>query len=293
MSLLKDKVDQKRLNEFFNNAYWYHTFDLGNGIVTKGVYDLRTVLAQHGFDESLVGKSVLDVGTSDGFYAFEFEKRGAKSVLAVDTNAYDGSVATDPSPAKMNSYINKYSREKKEFKEYQDIFSLLGLKGANKILVLSDYWDSLVKFKQYSIYELEKLERKFDLVFCGALIGHLKHPLLALEQLRSVTADKCIITLNGALPVSKTKSDSFKFKLVAAISRIMGLNKEISVNERDLVLKYVGNISGGSFFHIHPTTFREMLLASGFRKVEIVGEYDVVDRRLNIPSYFVIFHSLV
>jgi hypothetical protein len=31
------------------------------------------------------GKTVLDVGAWDGFFSFEFERRGAKRVLAVDT----------------------------------------------------------------------------------------------------------------------------------------------------------------------------------------------------------------
>lgn len=293
MSVLKEKVDQKRLDEFFDNANWYHTFDLGNGNVTKGVFDLRPVLPVHNFEESLEGKTVLDVGTGDGLYAFEFEKMGAKSVLAVDTNAHDGSLATDPSPSKKDTYVEKYSREAKEFLEFEDIFSLLGLKGSNKMLVLTDYFDSQVKFQQYSIYELESLKQKFDLVFCGALFGHLKHPLLAMEQLCSVTADKCIITLNGAMPIPTTKPNSLKLKLVAALLKTMGVRKEFSVNKLDLVLKYVGNMAGGSFFQIHPATFSEMLLASGFKKVVIAGEYEVVDRRINESNHHVVFHCFV
>lgn len=293
MSILKEKISEERLSEFFKQTYWFHTIDLGHGRITDGVYDIRPILDIHGFDESLAGKSVLDVGASDGFYAFDFEKRGAESVLAIDTNVYDGSIPTDVSPAKRKQYADKYLREKEEFERFKDVYSTLGLNGSNKLVVLADYLDSIVTFQQNSIYELENMDREFDLVFCGGLFGHLKHPLLAIEQLRSVTSERCIITLNGALPIPQNKLNSFKMKVANLILKIMGLSNEFSVNERDLILKYVGNKAGGSFFHIQPTTFREMLLASGFGSVDIVGEYEVIDRRIQLPQRGVVFHCLV
>lgn len=293
MSILKNKISKERLSEFFEKAYWFHTIDLNDGRVTDGVYDVRPILGIHKFDDSLAGKSVLDVGASDGFYAFDFEKRGAKSVLALDTNAYDGSIPTDVSPSKKKKYAEKYLREKQEFERFNDIFSALGLTGSNKLVVLADYLDSIVEFQQHSIYELEKIETTFDFVFCGGLFGHLKHPLLAIEQLRSVTAERCVITLNGALPMPQNKLNSFRMKVAKVLLKMMGVSNEFSVNELDLILKYVGNKAGGSFFHIQPTTFYEMLLASGFRNVDIVGDYEVVDKRIQLPQRGAVFHCLV
>jgi 2-polyprenyl-3-methyl-5-hydroxy-6-metoxy-1,4-benzoquinol methylase len=293
MSIIRNNISSDRLNDFFQNTYWYHTFDIGNGVVTDGMYDLRPVIKCHDFPASLKGKSVLDVGSSDGFYAFEFEKRGAKSVLAVDTNAYDGTLPLDPSPAKRNAFIEKYSRESKEFEKYYEIFSLLDLKGSNKLVVLADYWDSIVKFKQCSVYELEQLNAKYDFVFCGALIEHLKNPLQAIEQLRIITGEKCVISLSSALSVSNSRGSFFRQQIANLILKIFGLEKEMSVNERDLVLHYVGNIAGGSFFQIHPTTFREMLLASGFKDVQIVNEYMLLNRRYGLSINNVVFNCSV
>jgi len=293
MSILKEKISEKRLSEFFDQAYWFHTIDLGNGRATKGVYDVRPIVEMHKFDDSLTGKSVLDVGTSDGFYAFELAKRNPASVLAVDTNSYDGSVPTDVSPAKIDNYVAKYSREKEEYDKFHDIFSALDLKGSNKLIVLADYLDSIVTFQQNSIYELDKLGRTFDLVFCGGLFGHLKHPLLGMEQLRGVTAEKCIITLNGALPMSGGTCAKVRRKIARIFMRAMGVYDYFSENEHDLILKYIGNQAGGSFFEIHPTTFREMLLASGFGRVEIVGDYNVVDGRLDAAQRGAVFHCYV
>lgn len=293
MSVLKEKINPERLSDFFNQTYWFHTLELGEGKVTKGVYDVRPIFDMHGFKASLTGKSVLDVGASDGFYSFEFEKLGAASVLALDNNPYDGTVMTDVSPAMLQKYKKKYSREKKEFEQFQDIYSSLGLNGANKLVAVADYLDSIVQFKNHSIYELDKLGEKFDLVFCGGLVGHLKNPLEALEQLRIVTGEQCIITLNGALPHSESLSVKVRKKIGRIFLRSLRIYPHFSDNENDLVLKYIGNIAGGSFFHIHPVTFQEMLLASGFKKAEFFGEYRVVDHRIAIPQRGAVFHCFV
>ena len=60
--------------------YWYHTVDLGNGLVTPGTYDYRKDLPRFQFPEDMSGMNVLDVGSATDFFAFEFERRGANVV---------------------------------------------------------------------------------------------------------------------------------------------------------------------------------------------------------------------
>lgn len=73
---------------FLNNAgpaaphnleryFWYHTIDLGGGLITPGQYDFRDTIGEFGFPADLSGQNVLDIGSATGFFAFEFEKRGA------------------------------------------------------------------------------------------------------------------------------------------------------------------------------------------------------------------------
>ena len=64
-------MDFRGLNRFF----WYHTVDLGDGIITPGVYDYRKELEHFHFPDVMSGMRVLDVGSATGFFAFEFEKR--------------------------------------------------------------------------------------------------------------------------------------------------------------------------------------------------------------------------
>src|SRR5438067_4479740 len=56
---------------------WYHTIELPGGVITPGEYDTRVAARKVGLPADLDGNRCLDVGTHDGFWAFEMERRGA------------------------------------------------------------------------------------------------------------------------------------------------------------------------------------------------------------------------
>ena len=73
---------------------WYHTIDLGDGVVTDGHYDHRSLLGGYRLPDDLAGTSALDVGPAHGFFAFELEARGADPVVTVELprwSAHDAS----------------------------------------------------------------------------------------------------------------------------------------------------------------------------------------------------------
>lgn len=73
--------------------FWFHSIDLGQGVVTPGRSSLEYLrsVAETCFSRvDVAGKSVIDVGTWDGFYAFEMERRGAKTVVATDKYQWSG-----------------------------------------------------------------------------------------------------------------------------------------------------------------------------------------------------------
>jgi tRNA (mo5U34)-methyltransferase len=78
---LQERVDALR---------WYHTIDLGGGVVTEGVDNTQVRLAQAHLPASFSGQSVLDIGAWDGFWSFEAERRGAARVVATDYYAWRG-----------------------------------------------------------------------------------------------------------------------------------------------------------------------------------------------------------
>ena len=63
---------------------WRHRIPLGDGLVTPGREDCEAEVARLGWPASFAGQRVLDIGCSDGYYAFESERRGAHEVLAID-----------------------------------------------------------------------------------------------------------------------------------------------------------------------------------------------------------------
>ncbi len=71
--------------------FWWHTIDFGDEIFSPGLMgtDAHNVLASS-IPDNLKGKTVLDIGTRDGYYAFECEKRGAKEILATDITTKTG-----------------------------------------------------------------------------------------------------------------------------------------------------------------------------------------------------------
>jgi tRNA (mo5U34)-methyltransferase len=70
---------------------WFHSIDVGDGIVAPGavpVFYQDLLVKTLELPERLDGLRVLDIGTYDGFCAFECEKRGAE-VVAIDLNPID------------------------------------------------------------------------------------------------------------------------------------------------------------------------------------------------------------
>ncbi len=81
---LGNKMVQNLVEEV---PFWWHSLDLGGGIVTSG-FKSQATLAQEldsiNMPRDLTDKTVLDIGGWDGFFAFEAEKRGAARVAVVD-----------------------------------------------------------------------------------------------------------------------------------------------------------------------------------------------------------------
>lgn len=62
---------------------WFHSIDLGNGVVTPG-QPPNEVLELPGAFPRVAGKTVLDIGAWDGKYSFRAEKEGASRTVALD-----------------------------------------------------------------------------------------------------------------------------------------------------------------------------------------------------------------
>ena len=150
------------LRERARQIDWYHTIELAPGVVTAGLFDLRPVVARYGLPARLDGMRVLDVGSFDGFWAFEMERRGAAEVIALDL---DTEARLDWPPRRRPDRVRGRLRGD-------------GFRLAKQAL------DSKVQRLICSIYDADPAELgTFDLVFCGMVLIHLRDQLLALEQI--------------------------------------------------------------------------------------------------------------
>jgi tRNA (mo5U34)-methyltransferase len=80
------------LAETVSKFEWFHSIDLGGGVVTKGVksLDVHAKEASAFFDPiAMDGVSVVDIGAWNGVYSFEAKRRGAARVLAADSHAWN------------------------------------------------------------------------------------------------------------------------------------------------------------------------------------------------------------
>lgn len=83
-------MTREELQQQVDRIRWWHSIDLGHGIVTPGRTNLPDKLRYIGLPADLTGRTVLDVGAWDGLMSFEAEKRGASRVMAVDSFCWNG-----------------------------------------------------------------------------------------------------------------------------------------------------------------------------------------------------------
>ena len=165
---------------------WYHTLELPGGVVTPGEYDLRTVPARIGFPESLAGRRCLDIGTRDGFWAFEMERRGAAEVVAIDLDDHarldwpgDG-----PPPIGTGTLEVLAARAR----AFDTAHRALG---------------SRVQRLDLSVYDLSsEAVGEFDFVFLGTLLLHLRDPVGALMAAKRVLRPDGELFVNDVVSLS-------------------------------------------------------------------------------------------
>ncbi len=164
---------QARLDELI----WYHSIDVAPGVATKGTYDLRHALPQMPFPD-VKGKRCLDIGTWDGFYAYEMERRGAAEVVALDVadlSEVDYPPEARADPAFDPSHKGKQPRS-------------AGFQLLHEIL------ESNVEWRAGNIYDLDPaVIGTFDVVVIGSLLVHLRDPVRALDAVRKVTTGELLV----------------------------------------------------------------------------------------------------
>lgn len=156
----KNLINQ--IDELGKELGWYHCIDLGNGISTKTKsfggepvnYPVpKWNILRPHIPEDLQGQSVIDIGSNAGFFCIEAKRRKAGYVLGID--------------------------EREDF-----------IKQARFV---ADVLNMDIEYRQENVYNIPKMNLKFDIVFALGLIYHCKHPLMAAEIIASICNNFAVI----------------------------------------------------------------------------------------------------
>jgi tRNA (mo5U34)-methyltransferase len=166
---------------------WYHTIDLGNGVVTKGISVQET---SANVIPDVTGKSVLDIGAWDGKFSFLAEQHGASRVVALDHYAWGVDFVARGAyweECITNGLLPDQTRDETDFWR-PDLPGQRGFNFAAKAL------DSKVEpvVADFQRVDLDQLGR-FDVVLYLGVLYHMKEPLTCLERLRAVTKEVAVI----------------------------------------------------------------------------------------------------
>ncbi len=136
---------------------WYQRIPLGDGYETPGE-DTFTAqkLPMLDIPTDLTGKSVLDIGCSEGFFAREAEQRGASRIVGIDTAPHL----------------------------------------SDKNALLGEITGSRLEFREQTVYDLApETSGTFDLVIFLSVFQHLDYPFQALDLISEVTEVTAIMEI--------------------------------------------------------------------------------------------------
>jgi methyltransferase family protein len=170
---MAEPLDRANLAAEAERLPWYHTHDLGGGVVTEGMFDHRPAVDRYLLPDELSGMRCLDVGTMDGFFAFEMERRGAEEVVAADLGGVEGVEFPPLWRPRITTELDDTKRERFEL--------------AHAAL------DSRVQWVERSVYDLDTDLGRFDLIFCGDVLIHLKDPITAMQRMLGVCRGSTIV----------------------------------------------------------------------------------------------------
>ena len=163
-----------------NEILWWHQMEL-DGVMTPGRDYTQQKLQTIQLPNNLEGKSVIDVGAWDGFFSFECERRGAESVLAIDTITWREGPLWAADKGREIMHTGKK-----------------GFNFAHKIL------NSKVESREIEVMDLA-VGKQFDLVLCLGILYHMKDPFGMCKVMHDITAD-------GGMCILETHMDCLEIK---------------------------------------------------------------------------------
>jgi tRNA (mo5U34)-methyltransferase len=173
-------------------GFWWHSIDLGDGVITPGSKSaalLRDELAALDLPD-LAGRTVLDVGGWDGYFAFAAERAGAARVAVLDHYVWSMDL-----PGQQAYWRECQERgvapepyEQTRFWHPDTLPGRAGFDTARE--ALNSNVEAIVA--DFAAADLT-LYGQWDVVLFLGVLYHLRDPLGALQRLWALTADLAVI----------------------------------------------------------------------------------------------------
>jgi tRNA (mo5U34)-methyltransferase len=228
---------------------WYHTIDLGHGVATPGFIDNRPTVHLFGIPEDLTGKRCLDIGTYDGFWSFEFERRGASEVVGIDVD----SPLEHDIPRLVRDRLIDQAKTQDLHGAFNKQLSSVGLQVQGEgFRVAKEILGSKARRQALNVYDLSP-ERvgMFDVVLISQLLLRLRDPQTIMENMFSVCRGIAII------------AEPYDAELEA-------MPRAVS--------EFVGTQNVGMWWGHSIKSMRTMMNVAGFDPVEEVARFPVENR---------------
>ena len=149
------------------NNTWYHTINI-NGTQAKNsrTSSKYQMWVSQIIPVDLTGKSILDVGCSDGFYSFLCEQRNANRILGIDYEGFDLQKKMPESEKKIN---------------------------ANNFKLYKKFLDSKVEYRNLDVNDIDMIKEIFDFVLFFGIYYHLENLISVLQKIYSVVNDSVFL----------------------------------------------------------------------------------------------------
>jgi hypothetical protein len=171
-----------------DGCFFYHSVDLPGFGLQQGHWDLRGAVTQYLGHVPIAGKRIVDIGTASGFMAFEMEKLGA-DVIAFDRDPEDR--GDDVGLIPFGDYPTRFG---------MTLEDAMGHRQNTMRALQRSFWlshrlfDSKVRRCLGNVYDGLPEGEMVDISFFGAILLHLRDPLLAITQFARRTTETLIIT---------------------------------------------------------------------------------------------------
>jgi hypothetical protein len=173
------QMAERRASATVDDCDWYHTFELKDGTVMKGAWDLQGGEAAYLGGVDLAGKRVLEPGPASGYLTYYMERQGAE-VVSFEAG-YD--VAVDVLP------VNGMDMHLEQLKNMANIDRV-----HNCWWYMHREYASKAKLVHGNIYSMPGDLGSFDVSIFGAILLHLREPWGALSEAARRTTQTMIVT---------------------------------------------------------------------------------------------------